>query len=191
MWILVGNAERQWLLIAVSKNTGERGNCAPEGEQRGGGVFFITASKIISWYIKIELKPIFYSFFFYFWGQHCCLTDASIIRNDFLYFISFHCPQGFTALHPTAVPASLAKNHCGKLFAKLVKLTSVERTNSLLHVYELPTMACLLTMDKGCSQRLRYPHCSSDLCKKVRLPDFNTVLNDWGQFLQRISASKT
>jgi len=34
--------------------------------------------------MKIELKRIFYGFFYNFWGQHCCLTKASIIGNNFL-----------------------------------------------------------------------------------------------------------
>jgi len=48
------------------------------------------------WFIEIELKQIFYTFFYYSLGQHCCLTVASIIGNyHFLFFMSFHCPQHF------------------------------------------------------------------------------------------------
>jgi len=48
---------------------------------------------IINTFMIYHYKQIFYGFFYNFWGQHCCLTKASIIANDF--FVSFHCPQLF------------------------------------------------------------------------------------------------
>jgi len=60
--ILAGHAARQWLLVAVSRDAGERRYCPltfRKGGNGGGGVFYITASKIIFWFIKIELKKIF------------------------------------------------------------------------------------------------------------------------------------
>jgi len=42
-----------------------------------------------------------------FLGQHCCLTEASIISNDFfVFYLSFHCiQQPFYCL--PAVPCSV------------------------------------------------------------------------------------
>ena len=69
----------------------------------------------ILWFIAIELKQIFYSFLYYFWGQHCCWTVASTIGNDFFVFHKFPLPSTFL-LTPSAidVPASLhtAISHC-------------------------------------------------------------------------------
>ena len=43
----------------------------------------------------------------FFWGQHCCCTEASIIGKDFFVFISFSCPQLLYCPRPTTVLASL------------------------------------------------------------------------------------
>jgi len=50
-------------------------------------------------------RMVFYNFFYYFWGQHCCWTETSMF---FCFFISFHCAQLFYCIpRPTAAPASL------------------------------------------------------------------------------------
>jgi len=55
-----------------------------------------------------ELKQIFYRFLYYFWGQHCCWTVASIIGYDFYAFHKFPLPSTFLLpLSPIDVPASL------------------------------------------------------------------------------------
>jgi len=41
-------------------------------------VFFITIPQVSLWFIKIELKYMFYSFFYYFWCQHGCWRAANI-----------------------------------------------------------------------------------------------------------------
>ena len=53
----------------------------------------------------------FFYFCYYCLGQRCSRTETSVIGNDFLIFISFHCPQLFHCPRcRVAVPASL--NYC-------------------------------------------------------------------------------
>jgi len=62
----------------------------------------------IFWFMTTELKQIFYRFLYYFWGQHCCWTVASIIGYDFYVFHKFPLPSTFLLpLSPIDVPASL------------------------------------------------------------------------------------
>jgi len=42
-----------------------------------------------------NFRIVFYNFCYYFWGQHCCWIETSIIGNDFFVFWIFHCLQLF------------------------------------------------------------------------------------------------
>jgi len=45
---------------------------------------------------------VFYTFCFYFWGQHWCWTETSITRNDlFCFSLRYHCHQ-----HSPSLPLS-------------------------------------------------------------------------------------
>ena len=79
--------------------------------------------------MKIELKQIFYSLLFL--GQHCCLTEASIIGNDFLKF-KFPLPSTTFLLPPcpTSVPASL-----------LPIMTKLE----IMHILQAQVCGCIRT----------------------------------------------
>jgi len=90
--------------VALPPDLSKEGQRGQRGQRR------LVHNSIIGilWFIAIELKQIFYSFIYYFWGQHCCWTVASIIGKDFLFFINFHCPQLFYCPpSPIDVPASL------------------------------------------------------------------------------------
>ena len=47
-----------------------------------------------------KLRMIFYNFCYYFWGQHCWWKETITVGNDFLFFISSHCPHLFTTHLP-------------------------------------------------------------------------------------------
>ena len=54
----------------------------------------------------------------HFCGQHCW-SETNIIGNEFLFFISFHCPKLFYCSPcPTAAPASLNMHVVSTNFAK-------------------------------------------------------------------------
>jgi len=64
-----------------------------------------------------KLQYVFCNFWHYFWGQHGCWTETSIIGNDFLlFFISLHCPQPFYC--PAALP--LFQRPCKNIFYQVV-----------------------------------------------------------------------
>jgi len=70
------------------------------------------ADEVILWFINIELKQIFYKFFYYFWGQHFWWTVASINGNNFFVFRKFPLPSTFYCLpSSTDVLASLMLGH--------------------------------------------------------------------------------
>ena len=50
-------------------------------------------------------RMVFENFCYYFWGQRCWWTKTNILSNEFLFFISLHCPQLF---HCPPAPASLS-----------------------------------------------------------------------------------
>jgi len=69
--------------------------------KRGGGVFFLTASWIISWCIKIELKQIFLYCFLLFFRSTLLFKRRKYNQKRFVYFfMSFHCPQIFYGFPP-------------------------------------------------------------------------------------------
>ena len=99
------------MLIAVCRDTRGRWPCPWPFKRRKKEQRFLFDNSIIDHFIviKIELKQIFYSLFYYFWGQHCCWTVASKIGNDFVVFHVSTALNFFTAPPcPTDVPASLA-----------------------------------------------------------------------------------
>jgi len=54
-----------------------------------------------------DSEMVFYNFWYYFLGQHRCLTKRSRFGNNFLFFISFDYPQLFHWLPcPTAASGS-------------------------------------------------------------------------------------
>jgi len=82
--------------------------------QKGGnGVEVPFHKRIIGnvMFIKIDLKQIhnvFCNCCYYFWDQHCCCTETSIIGNDFFCFYKFPLPSTvLLSPCPTTVPASL------------------------------------------------------------------------------------
>jgi len=75
-------------------------------DQQGEGVFFIRKQHHspfhgISRSNWKKFCSVFF-IFFYFWGQHCCLTEASIIGNDLFVFYKFPLPSTF--YFPLALP---------------------------------------------------------------------------------------
>jgi len=80
--------------------------CPPtlsNGGQRGRKCLCMTASLVMSWFIKIDMKQnhcsysptqkirmVFYNFCFYFWVQHCCWTclSSTLLLNMFEFNIA-------------------------------------------------------------------------------------------------------
>jgi len=38
-------------------------------------------------------RMVFYTLCYYFWGQHCCLTETNILVKDFVFFVNLRFPQ--------------------------------------------------------------------------------------------------
>ena len=49
---------------------------------------------------------VFYTLCYYFWGQHCCLTETNILVKNFLFFVNLHFPQCLYWPLPTAASAA-------------------------------------------------------------------------------------
>jgi len=56
-------------------------------------------------------RMVFYTFCYYFWGQHGCWTETNILVKNFLLFISFHFPQDLLTHCSTVAPATTCGLH--------------------------------------------------------------------------------
>jgi len=73
-------------------------------EQRGRRSLFHNSIIGKFWFIKIDLKQISYSFFYYFWSQYFCWRVASIIGNDIFVWHKFPLTSTFLWPLPPALP---------------------------------------------------------------------------------------
>jgi len=91
-------------------------------------VFFITVSQVITRFTKIDFKQfiaaihphrnsrmVFYNFCYYFWGQNCCWTETSIIRND--SFCVSKVSIAFNSFIPSPLPLFRRWNFSQNMYA--------------------------------------------------------------------------
>jgi len=87
-----------------------------------------------------RFRIVLYNFCFYFWGQHCCWPETSIIGNDLLA-LCFHCDQLFHWIPcPAADPACLLisnllwqrhKHSCGYFKSIQTQLSAICLDNDI------------------------------------------------------------
>ena len=91
-------------------------------------MFFITVSQVITRFTKIDFKQfiaaihphrnsrmVFYNFCYYFWGQNCCWTETSIIRND--SFCVSKVSIAFNSFIPSPLPLFRRWNFSQNMYA--------------------------------------------------------------------------
>ena len=111
---------------------------------------------------------IFYTLCYYFWGQHCWWTETIITGNDFLFFISFHCPQLFYCSPcPTSALASLNMHVVSTNYPKTLVVNLIMTSHFTNSVYPV-TMTTLhhcsiLEFVRGHLIK-QSPRASPDLC---------------------------